>query len=419
MNLDNDSGSDTDARSYVTRAGGLALSSTAAPTTWARRARTRASIGKYPNYTLGGIADMLPDAPGLVIDGLGEITLPIVDEDKAEAIAQIGEQAPFGRGQETLVDTSVRNSWQVNSDKVKVKKPEWDAGLAKASKGIAEGLDLLLYKPGGHFAKHRDTEKEDRMFVTMGGHLVVYKDKEDSAPAKHDFGEAAGAAAQKCHYAVHYADAEHAVTPIISGFRLALTSVTAAAAPAMSLEPDVKRALAELLSQLAQESTCFRYILEHAYTPKSIAELGADALKGRDRGRLAILRAANAAAVALDESGREKDKKEPCKFYLAKQRREVFDDTGGYNERSYRFADWDEVEGPTEHVPHVLDLDGRQVKRGWLAVADRFHNEVLNPDRKMVAQLWHGERSILYGGYLGNEGPTKTVNIPSQRSTDK
>ncbi|KAK0529425.1 hypothetical protein OC835_004341 [Tilletia horrida] len=402
MNLDNDSGSDTDARSY------------------------RASIGKYPNYTLGGIADMLPDAPGLVIDGLGEITLPIVDEDKAEAIAQIGEQAPFGRGQENLVDTSVRNSWQVNSDKVKVKKPEWDAGLAKASKGIAEGLDLLLYKPGGHFAKHRDTEKEDRMFVTMvlpsvheGGHLVVYKDKEDSAPAKHDFGEAAGAAAQKCHHAVHYADTEHAVTPIISGFRLALTSVTAAAAPAMSLEPDVQRALAELLSQLAQESTCFRYILEHAYTPKSIAELGADALKGRDRGRLAVLRAANAAAVALDESGREKDKKEPCKFYLAKQRREVFDDTGGYNERSYRFADWDEVEGPTEHVPHVLDLDGRQVKRGWLAVADRFHNEVLNPDRKMVAQLWHGERSILYGGYLGNEGPTKTVNIPSQRSTDK
>ncbi|KAK0524176.1 hypothetical protein OC834_005632 [Tilletia horrida] len=375
MNLDNDSGSDTDARSYFDSGSdhlgseGSYCERSDSPAQHRRRnglptrrpvcrARQRASIGKYPNYTLGGIADMLPDAPGLVIDGLGEITLPIVDEDKAEAIAQIGEQAPFGRGQETLVDASGRNSWQVNPDKVNIKSSEWDAGLAKAGKVMAEGFGvsdvplslhlykLLLYKPGGHFAKHRDTEKEDRMFVTMvlpsvheGGHLVVYKDKEDSAPAKHDFGEAAGAAAQKCHYAVHYADAEHAVTPIISGFRLALTSVTTAAAPAINLEPDVQRALAELLSQLAQESTCFRYILEHAYTPKSIAELGADALKGRDRGRLAVLRAANAAAVALDESGREKDKKESCKFYLAKQRREVFEYPGGYNERSYRFAD--------------------------------------------------------------------------------
>ena len=26
---------------------------------------------------------------------------------------------------------------------------------------------FLLYKPGGHFKMHRDTEKEDRMFATM------------------------------------------------------------------------------------------------------------------------------------------------------------------------------------------------------------------------------------------------------------
>ncbi|KAG6955036.1 hypothetical protein JG688_00012067 [Phytophthora aleatoria] len=53
-----------------------------------------------------------------------------------------------------------------------------------------------------------------------GGDLVVYRDGEEKH--RHDFGKAAGTATYLTHYAVHYADAEHAVEKVTKGYRLAL-----------------------------------------------------------------------------------------------------------------------------------------------------------------------------------------------------
>jgi hypothetical protein len=58
---------------------------------------------------------------------------------------------------------------------------------------------MLLYKQGGHFKKHRDTEKEKGMFGTLiiqlpsiytGGELMVYDNS--GAQYKYDFGQANG-----------------------------------------------------------------------------------------------------------------------------------------------------------------------------------------------------------------------------------
>src|ERR1700753_38778 len=47
-------------------------------------------------------ASLFPN-PGLHIDGLGQVGLPLSPRD-AEAIAQIGKQSPFGKGGQTVVD---------------------------------------------------------------------------------------------------------------------------------------------------------------------------------------------------------------------------------------------------------------------------------------------------------------------------
>ncbi|GMF47475.1 unnamed protein product [Phytophthora fragariaefolia] len=86
---------------------------------------------------------------------------------------------------------------------------------------------LLVYGEGEHFVKHQDTEKEDGMIATLmiqlrssheGGDLVVYRGGE--VRHRHDFGKADGTSACRPHYAVHYADAEHAVEKVTKGYRL-------------------------------------------------------------------------------------------------------------------------------------------------------------------------------------------------------
>jgi hypothetical protein len=48
--------------------------------------------------------------PGLYIKGAGTIGLPLSDRD-AEALIKASHQAPFGKGSQTVVDVSVRKTW--------------------------------------------------------------------------------------------------------------------------------------------------------------------------------------------------------------------------------------------------------------------------------------------------------------------
>ncbi|KAK0553355.1 hypothetical protein OC844_006308 [Tilletia horrida] len=371
-------------------------------------------------FSFGGAADFLPALPGLYIEGVGRVAVPVVDEDKAAKIMAACEQAPYGHGLKTVVDTAVRNSWQVDADKVRFENPAWDKGIEQAATLIASKFGIpsiplslhlykfLLYKEGGHFAKHRDTEKEDRMFATMviqlpseheGGQLMVYK-SDDAEPVAHDFGQSDGTAPYKCHYAVHYADAEHAVTPITKGYRLALVysicwpESSPIKAPSGSLDEVGKAGMALAFEKLAKDERHIHYFLEHAYTSKSIAELGHQALKGTDRSRFALLQHINA-SVAPDSQ---------FVFFLGKAERHESYGGGG---PSYTDVEWEEMDVPHESVTELISLDGASLGK----VPSKFQtlewDNVLNPDEKSELQLWHGHRTTTYEGYLGNEGPTK------------
>jgi hypothetical protein len=61
--------------------------------------------------------------PGLEVKGVGHIGLPLT-EPQAKALIEFSEQAPFGRGEETIVDTDVRQGWQISADDFELGNPQ-------------------------------------------------------------------------------------------------------------------------------------------------------------------------------------------------------------------------------------------------------------------------------------------------------
>lgn len=61
--------------------------------------------------------------PGLNVNGIGAIGLPLVSSQMQEMI-KLCEQAPYGKGEDTIVDTSVRNTWQLSPTQFQITNPK-------------------------------------------------------------------------------------------------------------------------------------------------------------------------------------------------------------------------------------------------------------------------------------------------------
>lgn len=107
--------------------------------------------------------------PGLFVQGIGKIGLPLSDRDAAD-LCRISHEAPFGKGSKTFVDPTVRRTWELNPDQFALRNPVWPLTLQEVVKKVAEDLGvidgvsgihaelhkLLLYEPGAFFDKHRE-----------------------------------------------------------------------------------------------------------------------------------------------------------------------------------------------------------------------------------------------------------------------
>lgn len=80
-------------------------------------------------------------APGIEIDGFGPLALPVPPDQAARLIAA-AELAPFGRGEETIVDTSVRRSWRIAPKRVRFAGKRSPEALAAMVARAAEGLGV-------------------------------------------------------------------------------------------------------------------------------------------------------------------------------------------------------------------------------------------------------------------------------------
>ena len=62
--------------------------------------------------------------PRLEIEGVGTIAFPVIAPQAREIIQQ-STLAPYGRGEATLVDTSVRNVWQIAPSHLSITGKTW------------------------------------------------------------------------------------------------------------------------------------------------------------------------------------------------------------------------------------------------------------------------------------------------------
>ncbi|MGB7414552.1 MAG: 2OG-Fe(II) oxygenase [Thermosynechococcaceae cyanobacterium] len=321
--------------------------------------------------------------PHLEVEGVGPIALPLLPA-QAEQLVSVAEQAPYGRGEDTIIDPAVRRTWQINADQIQIEGKHWQKDLESIVSSVAKGLGvnngvkaelykLLVYDEGCFFVDHRDTEKVNRMFATLvivlpslysGGELLV-RHLEDEVRL-----DLCCLDLSEVSFAAFYADCVHEVLPITSGCRLTLVYNLLRRGKGQLPEPPNYEAeqanVAELLQQwildkeLPNDTSPEKliYPLEHAYTP---AALAFDALKGADQAISSVLVPAakqaecdiHLALVTIEESGDA----EYTGYYGSRRRRKYWSDyddddedpsnfeIGDVYDRSTTLTDWRRPDG--------------------------------------------------------------------------
>ncbi|MBF5059481.1 2OG-Fe(II) oxygenase [Candidatus Neptunochlamydia vexilliferae] len=275
--------------------------------------------------------------PRIEVENIGALSFPI-PEEQARRLVEESVRAPYGRGEETLVDTSVRNVWQLSPEQVSIKGSSWEGHLddilSKVKKDLgcqeksvrAELYKMLVYEKGGFFLPHRDTEKADGMFATLvlslpsvhaGGELIVRhlgKEKKINLNPVEEVSTIC--------FAAFYADCEHEVLPIEAGNRICLTYnlIWSSDEKSAKLTPPIYdqevAGVQEHLEAFFDDPSSppkIAWLLEHEYTS---SELSFDTLKSQDAALVHVLKkgAANAGCevylgiVHIEESG-------PAEYY--------------------------------------------------------------------------------------------------------
>jgi hypothetical protein len=371
------------------------------------------------------------DDLSLDVEGYGPVRFPVTPA-RARKLLGLGQPARFGRGEETLTDPEVRDTWEIPRHLVRA---EWDAatltgilttvqdelGLPRTAGLTADLHSLLVYEPGQFFLPHQDTEKDDSMVGTLvvtlpssytGGELIVGQNGEQRVYR----GSRAALSA-----VAFYADCRHEVRPVKSGYRITLTYNLlvdgATSQPAGGGDGTVTE-LADLLRQHfgtpvsryygtapARPPNRLVYLLDHEYTPRGLSW---PRLKGADASRAALLRAA-AGQAGLDAVLALADVRTTHSAFRADDYYgygdEGWDDDGGEDGHEYPGDagagkyQIDELIESTVTLTHWTGPDGTGLAETSLDV----------DDTEVCASTPEGDLtpySSEYEGYMGNWGNT-------------
>ena len=252
--------------------------------------------------------------PGLKIADFGEVSFPLA-EGEVKRLITYAQKASFGKGMATVMDTSVRSVWEIDAEKLSFHNHQWGKCIDKIIEnckrgfGIEQGkveaslYKLLIYEEGDFFLPHRDSEKEIGMFATLiiglpsrhsGGKLILRHSGQE-----HTCDFSLDDYMYAFPFVSFYADCEHEVKPVTSGYRVCLvynlllkeTDKTYGAPEFTRQTEDMARTLALLKKQSPDQPLVL--LLSHQYTP---ANFSLDSLKYHDRPRAqAFLQACNKA----------------------------------------------------------------------------------------------------------------------------
>ena len=360
----------------------------------------------------------------LEVAGVGPVHLT-VRAPLAKKLITVARPAMFGRGEQTLADTSVRDTWELTPDQITLGGPGWTAlldralehfrdelGLPWPSRLRAELHSMLVYGKGQFFLAHQDSEKHDAMVGTLvvvlpsthtGGELVI-----DHA------GESATYRASKTELTLvaFYADCRHQVMAVRSGYRMALTFNLLCDAQTSALAVGPATELVQCVTEHFARPASPRYesrdldpprrlvfLLDHEYTQRGLTWRR---LKGADAQRAASVRAAAEHAE--------------CEVVLAlaevKETWDVIPCGAG------PWDDWDDYEdengfasdGDDDYQLNALIDD--QITLGWWTIPDGTGGEpisLLVPDYEVCAATPSANLEPYesdYEGYMGNYGNT-------------
>ncbi|OCH94338.1 hypothetical protein OBBRIDRAFT_801332 [Obba rivulosa] len=268
------------------------------------------------SFSYHGIYADAPN-PVLDIDGPGLIGLPL-NTREAEVLKAAAEQAPFGKGERTVVDKNVRDTWQIDAKKISFGNTAWQDWLNHVVRQVCVTLQvnialsapkcelykLLLYETGSHWHLTLTTsssEKADGMFATM---VVVLPSLFTGGAVRVSHGsvsetyDSAQSSRTSTSVLAWYTDVKHEVQTITSGYRLALsfnlvhttTALRPALRPARSTHINTADRLEHVLlswKHIGREAPRkIVYLLSHKYTT---ANLCGSALKGEDAQAVAML----------------------------------------------------------------------------------------------------------------------------------
>ncbi|KZV92506.1 hypothetical protein EXIGLDRAFT_614267 [Exidia glandulosa HHB12029] len=251
------------------------------------------------------------DAPNPVLRlaDLGTVGLPLSSREAAAVIERC-TQAPFGKGERTVVDKDVRDTWELDGKQVAFDNPAWTQFIAQAVQDVCRSLGvnfeaskprcelhkLLVYETGSHFLPHVDTEKHPSMFASL---IVVLPTLFAGGDAHLSHGSQStvlnSSRASLAHTTVlaWYTDIMHEIKPIERGYRLALSynliHTTTSIRPSLSANTAALDQLRGILASWAQPKQGpdkIVYLLDHTY---SKANFSASALKGSDAHVIAML----------------------------------------------------------------------------------------------------------------------------------
>lgn len=240
--------------------------------------------------------------PQLHIKGIGELGFPINTSQSKELI-KIAHKAPFGKGKETILDATVRSAWEIDASELHFEGENWLTFLNKILVKVKEDLGItdaqisahlykmLIYEEGDFFLKHKDTEKEKGMFGTLiiglpstytGGELQLSFEGEQYIA---DF----TTNPHQLNYTAFYADCDHEVNPLHSGYRICLVynlvqQKTTQTLSALTTKKQVDHLVDILYRSESNEPLII--LLGHQYTPENFS---VESLKLNDRLRADVL----------------------------------------------------------------------------------------------------------------------------------
>ena len=254
------------------------------------------------------------DDLNLEVEGFGHVRFPVTPA-KARKLLGLGRPARFGRGEETLTDPDVRDTWEIPKHLVRA---EWndarlkvilatvkeELGLPNAAELTADLHSLLVYEQNQHFLANQDSVKDDSMVGTLvvilpssytGGELMVGHNEEWKAYR---------GSKTTLSLVAFYADCRDEVLKVTSGYRITLTYNLLVHGDTSRPEGDdgTVAELADLLREhfstpvpryyggpAADPPNRLVYLLDHEYTPRALKW---SRLKGADASRVSLLREA-------------------------------------------------------------------------------------------------------------------------------